>query len=321
MPDYLFKVSVVVPSYNRAHLLPRTLPTYLQEDVGELILVDDCSVDSTQQVVADLQKCYPNIRYLRNEVNSKQAYTKNRGIAEARGEYVYFGDDDSVLVPGSIRSLLNAIRETGADIAGARALYMGSYCSENDADISVFERWRRDKDVVPAEKIASVVPFESHFNAWCGRRADTPYLHACLLCKQAGAKHILFDPNYTGCAYREETDFCVRAVFAGMRLVYEPCAVQINLPRHLVRATGAHADGRKQWLSSALECNRYFFDKNWEMLVPHFSIHISKEEMLLQTESDIRRIADQRQNALKDVLKKIYFRCVVFPRYRRSYKK
>ena len=65
-------VTVVIPSYNRAKILPKTIPTYLQPDVNELIIIDDCSSDNTEQVVKKLQKKYPIIKYFRNEVNSKQ---------------------------------------------------------------------------------------------------------------------------------------------------------------------------------------------------------------------------------------------------------
>lgn len=69
-----------MPSYGRAHLLKKTIPTYLQKGVVELILVDDCSPDNTREVVEDLQKTYPQIKYLRNERNMKQTASKNRGI-------------------------------------------------------------------------------------------------------------------------------------------------------------------------------------------------------------------------------------------------
>ena len=67
-------VSVVLPSFNRARLLPITIPTYFQEDVSEVILVDDCSSDNTAEVVKELQTRFPTLRYFRNEVNSKQPY-------------------------------------------------------------------------------------------------------------------------------------------------------------------------------------------------------------------------------------------------------
>ena len=88
-------VTVVIPSYNRAKILPKTIPTYLQPDVNELIIIDDCSSDNTEQVVKKLQKKYPIIKYFRNEVNSKQTFSKNVGIKNATCDYIYFGDDDS----------------------------------------------------------------------------------------------------------------------------------------------------------------------------------------------------------------------------------
>ena len=63
-------VSVVLPSFNRARLLPITIPTYFQEDVSEVILVDDCSSDNTAEVVKELQTRFPPLRYFRNEVNN-----------------------------------------------------------------------------------------------------------------------------------------------------------------------------------------------------------------------------------------------------------
>lgn len=87
-----------------------------------MILVDDCSSDNTAEVVKELQTRFPTLRYFRNEVNSKQPYTQNVAISKVQSEYIYFGDDDSVLYPGSIRNLLNVMREKNADIVGGRAL-------------------------------------------------------------------------------------------------------------------------------------------------------------------------------------------------------
>ena len=66
-------ISVVMPSYGRAHLLKKTLPSYIQDNVIEVIVIDDCSPDNTEQVVKELQKEYPIIRYYRNNYNVKQA--------------------------------------------------------------------------------------------------------------------------------------------------------------------------------------------------------------------------------------------------------
>ncbi|HDV9507092.1 TPA: glycosyltransferase, partial [Escherichia coli] len=61
-----------------------------------------------------------------NETNKKQMYSKNRGIEIAKGKYIFFGDDDSYLLPGVISRLLATKYETGADVIGARILYMNN---------------------------------------------------------------------------------------------------------------------------------------------------------------------------------------------------
>ncbi len=104
-------ISVIVPTYKRAHLLSLTLPTYLQPETSELIVVDDCSPDKTREVVESLAADDPRIRYIRTDANRKQPHAKNLGISNARGEYLYFGDDDSVLLPGSLERLITTLHD------------------------------------------------------------------------------------------------------------------------------------------------------------------------------------------------------------------
>ena len=97
------RITVIIPSYNRAHLLEKTVPTYMQEGVKEIILVDDCSKDNTPEVVRKLQQQMPQLKYIRQSRNMRQPVAKNRGLEEVQTEWVYFGDDDSVMYPGSIK--------------------------------------------------------------------------------------------------------------------------------------------------------------------------------------------------------------------------
>lgn len=97
-------VTVVIPSYNRAHLLELTIPSYIQPNVLEIIVVDDCSTDNTYEVIKKLQNKYPLIKYEKTPVNSKQTVAKNIGKRKANGEYVYFGDDDSLITSDSIKN-------------------------------------------------------------------------------------------------------------------------------------------------------------------------------------------------------------------------
>ena len=49
-------ITVIIPTYNRAHLLPKIIPSYLQQRVSKIIIVDDASTDNTQEVVRELVK-------------------------------------------------------------------------------------------------------------------------------------------------------------------------------------------------------------------------------------------------------------------------
>lgn len=256
------KISVVVPSYNRGRLLPITLPTYIQqEDVLELILVDDCSSDNTYEIVLELQKQYPCIRYFRNEINSKQTYSKNVGIFEAKGDYIYFGDDDSVLQPGSLAFLKKTILAEHAQICGAKALYLPM---EYKGRIDEYVR-KMDVLLPTGKKLADIENLRANFTYSTMHPVALPFCHASALVQTELAKKVLFDVNYIGNAFREETDFFIRCSLSGAKIVYDSRAVQVNLPRE-ISTGGAHAGGRIRWYISSVQNNWYFLKKNWKAI-------------------------------------------------------
>lgn len=312
------EVSVVVPSYNRAALLPMTIPSYLQPEVAELIIVDDCSTDNTKDVVKELQKKYPQIRYFRNEKNSRQTFSNNIGIKNASSGYLYFGDDDSVLAEGSIEKLLFIVKSGKADVAGARAIYMGNYCGISQKDIKAFDNWSSHVKQIESSHIASFYPFESHFDCCFADREEmalVPFLPACMLCRREDAAAVMFDTNYIGSAYREETDFCVGLLRLGKKLAYVPSAVQINLPAKVSRKGGAHSGGNEAWLKSSLECNRYFFNKNWDFLQEKFNIEISLQQIVLETEAQIKNSKKGKSTKFLEFLKRLYWKIVLMQKY------
>lgn len=87
-------VSIVLPTYNRAGLLYRAIESVLNQTYFnfELIVVDDCSKDSTKNVVKGF--CDNRIRYIRHEKNKGAPAARNSGIAAAGGEYIAFQDSD-----------------------------------------------------------------------------------------------------------------------------------------------------------------------------------------------------------------------------------
>ncbi len=123
-------LSIVIPAYNEARRLPRTL-----ERVGnwagaqresssletEIIVVDDGSKDSTAEVVAAWTDRLPNLRLVSNEGNRGKGYSVRHGMLESRGKIALFTDADLSAPIEEAGKLLAAV-ET-ADVAiGSRAL-------------------------------------------------------------------------------------------------------------------------------------------------------------------------------------------------------
>jgi glycosyltransferase involved in cell wall biosynthesis len=116
------EVTVVIPTHNRGHLIGPTLAGALgQEEVDlEAIVVDDCSSDDTVDRLREIDE--PRLCVLRNSSNRRQAATRNRGIAEAKGDWVALLDDDDLWSPRKLRQQLDAARDSDADLAFSAAL-------------------------------------------------------------------------------------------------------------------------------------------------------------------------------------------------------
>jgi len=94
-------ISVVVPTHNRAELVERALHSVLQQTYRhlELIVVDDGSEDETPTKLAKLAASDPRVKIITNGHPLGGGAARNRGLEEARGEYVAYLDDDDVWFP------------------------------------------------------------------------------------------------------------------------------------------------------------------------------------------------------------------------------
>jgi len=108
--------AVIIPSYNRARRLLRTLETVFaqEEPATEVIVVDDCSTDDTEEVVRGLLPLHPELVYIRHEVNRERAAARNTGMEAATADYVTFLDSDDIMYPQNLRHAAEFARETGA---------------------------------------------------------------------------------------------------------------------------------------------------------------------------------------------------------------
>lgn len=247
-------ISVVIPSYNRAHILGLTIPTYCENEyVEEVIVVNDCSTDNTIEVLAQLAKDFPKIKYINLPVNQKQAAAKNHGINIAMGKYIYFGDDDSFLLPYTIDKLISYMNVY--DIIGIRALYCVDEYDYTHLDSFIA---RQDKVV---DRFFNKNTLEISYQMKLDTVIDVVFCQACFLIKTDNARKIMFDPNYLGNGYREETDFLIRARHLGLKIGYNTGLAQINLPRSMASG-GAHSGSTLSFYLGMFKNNYYFLTKN-----------------------------------------------------------
>lgn len=102
-------VSVVIPTYNYGHLLSRAVDSVLTQTFRdfEVLVVDDGSTDDTPKVLAGYGERIQAIR----QDNAGVSAARNRGIAEARGEFIAFLDADDAWVPDKLEKQVAFLRE------------------------------------------------------------------------------------------------------------------------------------------------------------------------------------------------------------------
>jgi glycosyltransferase involved in cell wall biosynthesis len=96
--------TVVIPTYNRADLLPESIRSVLNQTCTdfEIIVVDNFSSDDTPAVMEAFLKD-ERIRYFRNDKNMERAYSRNVGFRNARGRFLTLLDSDDIMYPNCLQ--------------------------------------------------------------------------------------------------------------------------------------------------------------------------------------------------------------------------
>ena len=114
-------VSIVMPAYNAMRHITECLDSVLTQnyDDFEVIVVNDGSSDETLAVCQDYARRDARVRVI-DQPNAGAARARNRGVAEADGEFVSFVDVDDVVHPHMVGRLVETARRCGADIVSMR---------------------------------------------------------------------------------------------------------------------------------------------------------------------------------------------------------
>ncbi len=209
------KLSVIIPTYNRANILKNTLKAYThqtrQEQIVEILVIDDGSTDETEAIVSEAAQASPApLRYLRQE-NKGQAAARNYGIRAARGALVLLGDDDVIPAPNMAEEHLS---------------------------------WH-EKHPDPAIAVVGAVPWAPEVNPtpvmkWWGLnglhlKEQEVYWPAGLLLNTSLKlaflqKNGLFDERFHQYGY-EDIELCYRLAKKGLRMLYNPRCIGYHYKR------------------------------------------------------------------------------------------
>ena len=209
------KTSVIIPVYNTAEYLEECIDSVLaqtQKEI-EIFLVDDGSTDGSLDIIDRYAARYPFIYKLTQE-HAYQGTARNRGLEQARGEYVYFMDSDDAILPELFETCYEACERMKLDYATFDAY--GFRYDENDVELKVpddiFDRTTLDIE----DRVYSGPEF---WNAFYNRHG---ILYLCWLHyirRDFLLKHRL---TYEERTYFEDNDWTLRLYMAAERLYFIP---------------------------------------------------------------------------------------------------
>lgn len=141
-------VSIVFTSYNHKEYLKQALDSLISQTYKqiEIIIVDDCSTDGSQQIIEQYRD-FPHVQIHLQEVNSG-SYIKasNYGAAQAQGEYLLFAQCDDYAEPDQVEKLIKAINEKqGIGVAFSRSRMIDKDGALISDDFAGREKKFRDK--------------------------------------------------------------------------------------------------------------------------------------------------------------------------------
>lgn len=206
------KISVIIPTYNSYKTCLEAISSLQKQTVKpfEIIIINNASTDQTKEAI---QSKFPTVRLINLRENTGVTGGRNKGIKEAKGDYLLLFDHDMVADKKMIEELIKVMKlRKNIGIVTPKIYYFErkDIIWSAGTDVNLFSGqtlFRGGKDTGQFEKIEEV--------------AVAPSI---LLIKKEVVKKIgYFDPVYF--ATYEDTDFCFRAKKYGLLTYYSPNAV------------------------------------------------------------------------------------------------
>jgi glycosyltransferase involved in cell wall biosynthesis len=250
------RFSIIIPILNRRATLPRAVDSVRNQtfENWELILVDDYSTDGTREWLATLKE--DKIKVLYNEANLERCASRNRGIAEAQGEYICFLDSDDYHLPEHLEILDKAITK----LNNPEAFFFTAAWDETEAG------HRTPRCCPDKPKGMSWFGYFMHYTVNPQRWA----IHNNIV-----AEHT-FDPQITVC---EDMDLSLRLVAASVPVFQLPERTTVYVAAFDSFTHGAKDKWEREWVNlkkifsrKVLAGKLPFWEKNRLLSMVHFHL-------------------------------------------------
>ena len=111
-------ISIILPTFNRSHLLTSTIKNVMAQTFleYELIIINDNSSDNTEKIVEELQLKDQRIKYIRNDQNVGCAESRKIGYQQSNGELIVFLDDDDTWDQEKLMKQYHLLKHTNYDM-------------------------------------------------------------------------------------------------------------------------------------------------------------------------------------------------------------
>lgn len=125
-------VSIIIPTYNRAHLIKRSINSILNQTYTnfELIVVDDGSTDNTKEIVNDYND--QRIKYIAHETNIGASAAMNTGIKNSSSDFIAFQGSDDEWYPEKLEKEIKVFNDSSSKVG---VVYSGIWSIENNKKI------------------------------------------------------------------------------------------------------------------------------------------------------------------------------------------
>ena len=234
------KLSIIIPVFNVAQYLPRSLDSILQQNLTpgevEVILINDGSTDNSESILLRYQNQYPDIFKVISKKNEGVAATRNLGIERASGEYVYFMDPDDYLEKDGLGNIFKEYPIYENDI-----IYFSSTTVTNTSQIT------------PNKVTHNVLYKGSGYD--CLKRWRLNYS----VCNMIVKRDFLMKHDI-----RFESMYIAEDILFNLECMQQPCRVMVVsdlIYYYVVRKTSAIHNRSKEKMKAAVECFSILFSR------------------------------------------------------------